>query len=132
MSWPSIGSISFVQLSGCPSPARETLETLERIGVNGQAYRKMGKRGQPITLQAITDLTTASAADSRMATYQAMIGTRQTITDRAGNSWQNMMILDVQMSGTVQLVANNTAGPNSSAGSCAALMSTIWTVQANV
>lgn len=92
----SIGSYNFVTLKGAVNlGSGENLEAITRANVDGVAYRKTGKRGEPFEMISAVDLTSYSSAATTYENYKALQGTLQTLTIEGGTIYTNMAILNV-------------------------------------
>lgn len=95
----SIGGYSFITLEGGLNPGSgEQLEEITRPGVDGVAYRRIGRRGVPFRMQSLADVANAANAHSLILNYKALQGGLVTLVDETGQSWFNVMVLRVQCS----------------------------------
>ncbi len=94
MSFDSIGGNTFIRLSGPLDPQGITVQEITRPGADGNAYRKMGSRGEVTTLDGLTDCLGFNAANSLVVSCKALQGTTTTIV-RDGLSYSNMFVLKV-------------------------------------
>jgi hypothetical protein len=88
---PKIGSEEF-DAGSTPfvMSAVQTLERIDRPGINGHEFRERGRRAPAV--RWTTERGTANAA-SKIAAYQALSGTLQTITNLDGST----IVASVQM-----------------------------------
>ena len=93
---PSIGSETLVLLRGVMNPMGRTLEEITRPAVDGVSFRLEAKRSEPVSLVSLIDLADAAAAVTKLAAYQALIGTLVTVVDGHGQSHTNVMVRDVR------------------------------------
>ena len=70
----SIGSFTFAFLDGLPQQKQELVQTLERVGVDGHAYRLIGQRLPEFTLTSKVSVSTAVATFELIEDYQDAIG----------------------------------------------------------
>jgi len=127
MASPSIGGNNMLDLTGAVVPATgQTVEDITRAGVDGTAYRQIGKRGPPFTMTSLVDVQTTAAAATLDGTYKALQGTLVTVVDCVGNSWSNVAVLDVSPI-RIQAVTCATAGKSGANPGC--LVSATWTLQ---
>jgi len=106
---PSIGSQSFIGLRGAVQPFGERLEEITRAGVDGVAFRKMGKRSRPYQLVSVVDVADASAAEAEVAACKALQGTLQTVTEDNSNATEEVAVLLVDVA-AVQPIATPSGG----------------------
>lgn len=93
----SIGAYTVIDVQGGINPGTgDQLEEITRPGVNGVAYRKLGKRGLPFQLRVLVDAANAAGARTKIINFKAMQGTSVTIVDNDGNSWPNAVALNVR------------------------------------
>ena len=97
MSWPQIGSESFISMEGLPDEVGEELEEITRPNTDGHAYRELGKRSDPVWLQTVKDVADEATAHTRAATYKGYAGTLKTITWPTGRETPNCAILKVKI-----------------------------------
>lgn len=93
MANPSIGGIEFIVMRG-PRPVNpaERVGEITRPRVDGHAFERLGKRGQPVTLQTEVDVSNVSTA---FAAYLALQSTFVTVVDPDGQSFSNVLVLGV-------------------------------------
>ena len=123
MTTPAIGGQTFREMMGGIQPASAQFELMGRPGVDGVALRQRERRGREFTQRTITGLAGANNADTQMATYQGLKGSTVSVTDVHGNTYSNMIVLDVELVG-VRAVLLDTLGD-------AALMICVWTLISN-
>ena len=105
MSNPSIGSYDFITLKYGNAPLGENVEEITRPGVDGIAYRKTGKRAVPFYMTGITTETSKGAVKTLVENYKKLQGTLVTVVDDIGNSWTNVMVLQMDYLGTKKVVS---------------------------
>ncbi|HRU04330.1 MAG TPA: hypothetical protein P5137_00985 [Candidatus Brocadiia bacterium] len=97
MATPQIGSISFAIMRGQVNPLAESVRALEREGLDGADYKRLGKRSAPARITTIADFDTAQAAlDHVSDCFSLQGGAPVTITYADGGSSSGVMILDVR------------------------------------
>jgi hypothetical protein len=97
---PSIGAYSFLTLKGAVDPGvGEQLEDITRPGVDGMAYRCIGRKGRPFQMDSTVDVVILTPGFV-INGYQALQGTIVTIVDECGMTWTNYMVLSVEHRGT--------------------------------
>jgi len=106
---PSIGSQSFISLRGALQPFGERLEEITRAGVDGVAFRKLGKRSQPYQMMSVVDVADAAAASAEIEACKALQGTLQTVTEDNSNATEEVAVLLVEVS-AVQPIATPSGG----------------------
>lgn len=93
----SIGGLSVITLRGGINPGTgEQLQDITRPGVDGIAYRKVGKRGRPFTMESVVDVANAAAVTTAIANYKALQGTLVTVVENNGQTWTNVAVLNVR------------------------------------
>jgi len=103
---PTPTTINFIALDGVIDPMSEQLEIITRTAQDGVAFRKMGQRGRPFIIEAMLDLPAGTTNEAQMVTFKALCGQLCTIVDNIGDSYENVMIMDVQ-----PLDSRNITGP---------------------
>lgn len=93
----AIGIQSFFRMDGAVEPARTRVETLDRPGVDGAAFRDLGETAPESVLVTETLLSTLALVETTIDGYAALVGTDQTVTDGLGNSRTGVMVLDMQV-----------------------------------
>ena len=92
----SIGGRSVLRLTGNLEPATgERLQDITRAGVDGVAYRKVGKRAGRTQVTTLVDLGSSSAVNSEMEAYKALQGTLVTVVTESGGTYSNVAVLSV-------------------------------------
>ena len=93
----SIGGITFIKLEGPKIPQMAyRIETIDREGVDGEAFRLNAEKVPEITVRTIQAVETLSSANAAPDTYAALIGTYVTVIDDLGRSVTNIMVLDAK------------------------------------
>ena len=93
MANPSVGSVTFLRMAGeDPLPPALAVEDITRAGIDGQAFRTVGKRAPVVTVTCEVD---TAAPATLMASVLALRGTLVTVVNGDGNSYSNVMVLDV-------------------------------------
>ena len=65
----SIGAFNFVNLRGQPGSYAPEIERIVRPGTENVAFRQLGKRGQPFTLQSVVDVLDIPTGRNLFAQY---------------------------------------------------------------
>lgn len=101
---------TFLSLVGAiDSPTGELIERIDWPGIDGQAYRKLGKKGQAFRVVGTVDLdNTGGIVATQIDTYKGMIGKLVDITDDLGMVYDNLMVLNMRPIRSRELV--NAAG----------------------
>lgn len=112
---PSIGAFEFIILRGGLDIEGEQVETLARQGVNGTAFRKVGKRNEPISLVSVVDVLDGPATKTLWEAYKALQGTVVQVIEDNGSTWDNAVVLNVRRLGFPKKMATSIGGlvPNS-------------------
>ncbi|GAG42710.1 unnamed protein product [marine sediment metagenome] len=70
-----IDEYPFIRFDGSPQPPVEQLDPpIQRRGVDGSGFWKIGKRGAPFQIRAWVDHETMTAAWAAIKAYRAMVG----------------------------------------------------------
>lgn len=121
----SIGGRTVLRLKGIIEPATgEKLQDITRPGVDGVAYRKVGKRASRTQLTTIVDLASGNV-ETEIDEYKALEGTLVTIVDEAGITWSNVAVLMVRPL-PIRRVASSVGGINGGTR----ILTCQWVVQA--
>lgn len=105
---PGIGAYNFVTLKGEINPGSgHQMEEITRPGVDGVAFRRIGRRGFPFKVQSMVDVATDSAAAALLSSYKALQGTVVSLTDETGQVWNNIVVLNVRPAGRKYVVAKS-------------------------
>ncbi len=107
---PSIGGFQFIILRGGVDIEGEQLETLARQGVNGTAFRKVGRRNEPVILVSIADVLDAPATKAIWESYKALQGTSIQLIEDNGTTWDNVVVLNVRRLGFPKKMATSVGG----------------------
>jgi len=92
----SIGGRTVLRLTGNLEPGTgERLQDITRAGVDGVAYRKVGKGAGRTQITTLVDLGSSSAVNSEIEAYKALQGTLVTIVTENGGSYTNVAVLNV-------------------------------------
>ena len=65
----SIGAFQFVNLRGQPGSYAPEIERIVRPGTENAAFRQLGKRGQPFTLQSVVDVLDIASGRTLFSQY---------------------------------------------------------------
>lgn len=68
-----IGPFDFVTLSGPPQTPHERTEVIQRNGVNGTGFVKVGKKGEPFDVQTMADAADWGAANALANNYKTIV-----------------------------------------------------------
>lgn len=91
----SIGSFSFIRLSGEIPVQRPVLKDISRDGVPGVAYRILPSKAREGILQGLAEY--AYGTTGIAANYASYVGTLQTIVIGGVDTFANYLILDVDV-----------------------------------
>ena len=122
---PAIGAITFLTLTGVFKTLGEELESIKRAGVDGVALRKIGKGAEPTQVETMVDVLDAAAVKTLEAAYQALRGTVVTVTDGRGQTFSNIVVVDVAIE-VVRPVAMFVGGGNPDP---AFMVRAVWVLQ---
>ncbi len=75
----TIGSYSFVSMAGQVGAFSSAIQDLSRPGVDGHAFRDIGKRGDRFMIQTISTVSSIADAISLVDSYNKLIGTFQPV-----------------------------------------------------
>ena len=105
-----IGTFDFISLKGGVIPGSgEQVEEITRPNVDGVAYRKIGKRGEPFEMESLVDVLDAAAAKTLLTNYKALQGTLQNLELEDGSIYSNVIVLNIRETGR-QVVTNSIGG----------------------
>lgn len=108
-----IADFPFLSLQGAPIWPVEQLKIIQRVGVDGTAFLRTGKRGRPFSVTSQVDCFDAEHGLVLLRQYQALIGASPVLYMQGGvvyadyNLW--VEVLDVQQQALVAL-ANSSGG----------------------
>ena len=91
----TIGGLSFVFVSGSIPGSKRFLRELSRAELDGSAYLQLGAKAASAELTAGRDYTSVSDWRTKLASYEALIGTAVAIA-HYGETVTNVLIEDVQ------------------------------------
>ena len=80
----SIGPYRFLELRGVPDFIGERMEAIQRPGVDGTTFRKLGKHGIPFACVSRVDCLTMQSAGALVTLYKGMLGIGPQELIRAG------------------------------------------------
>lgn len=80
----SIGPYRFLELRGVPDFIGERIEAIQRPGVDGTTFRKLGKHGRPFQCLSRADMLNLMTADGYAKEYKGLIGQGSQELIRAG------------------------------------------------
>lgn len=95
----------FITLKGQVLPFRQTIEELDRSGVDGTAFRYRGAKAESFELIGISDEDDFNSADATVSELRAYAGLLVNIVLDSGGVYTNVMCLDVQKVDKQPLVA---------------------------
>lgn len=87
-----VGTLQFTRVDIAPNVPEENVEEITRQGVDGVAYRKIGKRSETLTVRAVKDVTSATQRTTLLNTAAKMRGTLVSIYDEYSTEWKNMLV----------------------------------------
>ena len=76
----SIGSFTFIRLTGAVDKLGKLSEDRTRPNVDGHAIGELGRHSRPTQLESIVDCASASAGETLTDNYKALQGTMATLT----------------------------------------------------
>lgn len=91
----AIGAQSFFSVQ-TPPLSGLNLEPIQREGVDGIAFRDVGIQGEQGTITAIAHIASAADLDNALMAYYALKGTVVAVVDDNGDTWNNIVILNVR------------------------------------
>lgn len=101
----SVGSISLIRLDGPLAKPSYELETITLPGVDGVAYRRMGRRVQPLTCQGVVDVADAAGIDLLYATVAGLVATSVSVV-QAGVTFSSVLVLAAKVVGVQPIVSS--------------------------
>ncbi len=100
----SIGSENFVSMTGPFNPIGQRVEVFSRPGTDGHEARRMGLKGPPFQVTTFVDVISAAAIKTKIGEYKDLQGTIVSVVDGHGNTWNNVLILQVDAVAVPRLV----------------------------
>jgi len=105
----SIGSFSFLRMQGAQIPLlASAVEIIDRPGVDGIASRTDALKAEEITVYTLEGVEELEDAQGRADDYAAYKGMHKTVTDDLGREVEDVLIVDVRVTGTPQKVLTAT------------------------
>jgi hypothetical protein len=86
-------TFDFITLRGTPQSQGMIVEELPRPGVDGQAYRELGRRAEPFEMIGVRDVESDAAARHWIVALRQLQGTLVTVTDDFAITTPNVMLL---------------------------------------
>ena len=94
---PSIGGYTVLFVDGEMHVPGVKVKDVTRTGQYGTTYLETGYGGAPFEIRTTVDVQTAGAVSTLKASYASLKGLLVTVVDDLGNTYQNYMVLDVQV-----------------------------------
>lgn len=116
-----VTTYSFFSMRGAIDPSKERLAEITRPGVDGTAYKAIGRRGEPFQVVTTTLFTTDTIATAKVA-YANLASAIVSVTDDFGDTWNLIMIENSRVIETRSLAASQPSG-------YIYLMRTEWTMR---
>lgn len=88
-----IGGLQFLRIDPVTTAPGEEVENITRPGVDGVAYRKLGKRAVGQRLMALVDVADIAARLTLIQSASALRGTLITMYDNFGQAWTKMLVV---------------------------------------
>ena len=105
-----IGAITFDIFQGDIQVPAEAVQSLDRLGRDYTRTRTIGIKGRSSTVRTVSfAATTAAGLTLTKTTYPAAKGTIITVVDSLNNSFTNVVVMDVAITGFKEVYTN--AGP---------------------
>lgn len=117
----SIGTNTFLSMSGQPVPAGQQLQPETKAGVDGIGWWKLGSKGTEYTVETIADCATFAAAVSAAAGYKAAQNAGPLAIVYGGQSCGNVLVLSVEAK--AEAIAHGQGGI---AGTSQAIVRATW------
>ena len=80
----SIGQFNFLELRGVPDFIGERMEAIQRPGVDGTTFRKLGQHGRPFQCLSRADMLNVAEANNYAKEYKDLLGQGSQELFRAG------------------------------------------------
>jgi len=122
----TLGTFEFISFNGNVDLQGSQLEVLARQGVDGLAYRDVGKRNQPTSFSATVDVDSQAAGQALLRAYKSIQGKVVTFTEGNGTIWLDTTVLAVIRAGNMQAITGAAGGVSSAKQF---LLSTQWSLQ---
>lgn len=112
---------SFFSMRGSIDPSKERLSEITRPGVDGTAFKAVGRRGAPFQVVTTTLFTLDTIATAKVA-YSNLVSAIVSVTDDFGDTWNLILIEDMRILETRNLLASQPTG-------YVAMMRVEWTMR---
>lgn len=104
----SIGSLTFLRMTGQPVVAGQQLQPETKAGTDGIGWWKLGSKGAEYSVETVVDVDTFANAVALAATYRAAQNAGALAIVYGGVSLGNVLVLDVQA--TAEAIARGFGG----------------------
>lgn len=81
-----------ITMRGGPTPEAERIVDITRPGVDGAAYKKIGKRADRFEMMTMSGSNSAANAWGLVETYRNLVGTLVTLVDDHDVTWNNVAV----------------------------------------
>jgi hypothetical protein len=122
----SIGSLSVLTMHGRVTPTAPSLEEITRPGVDGHAYKDLGKRAPVSQVVTETDVKDAAGLATHLSSAMGLVGTFVTVEHPTGKTVANVCVLACELAGT-KAIGTAVGGVNTGNIICTLR----WTLQAS-
>lgn len=100
----------FIRLFGAVADQTEQVESISRPGIDGVAFRTIGKKSEGTQWNAVRDVETKSDAAQLVSDLRSLQGEFVELGDEIGTRFFNVMVLLAQANGTPRRITTAVGG----------------------
>ena len=100
----SIGGYTVDVLRGTPQLSGIELRVKAKAGVDGESFLDVGWRGRNFEIETLTGNNAEQILTNLKMAYNALKGSLVTVVDHHGQSWTNLMVMNVEVDGPKRMV----------------------------
>ena len=120
----TVGGQPMIAMRGTPLLLAERLRDISRPGVDGSAFKKLGKRADWFELRTTSGAASAAAAKTLIETYRNLVGTLVVLVDDHNITWNNVVVLRI-----AEAAIRRVRTPAGGTGSMTHAVFVIWQLQ---
>ncbi len=108
----TIAAKPMITMTGSPRLLEERLRNITRPGVDGSAFKKLGKRADWFEVRTMSGAASAAAAKTLIQGYRDLVGTLVVLVDDHDITWNNVVVLRIAQARITKIrtPAGGTAG----------------------
>ncbi len=91
----TVGGNPMITMTGTPRLLEERLRDITRPGVDGSAFKKLGKRAEWFEIRTMSGAASAAAANTLIEGYRDLVGTLVVLVDDHNITWNNVVVLRI-------------------------------------